>query len=489
MSGLVADVKKSAKSKKERLFGIRLLQGAIADVKAGEPGSMVARTFSYDKEVTEGLEKRLGPIFRYVNDACMQITKEFPQLALQSPGKTVPPQQFSVTVTTTASIWKLLDDNERWKRAQGEAFKTILDERVTNCGIKVSKAGDAVKEDAAKYITIANILQAEPDKIYLDSINDGLAVFATEIRQQIAACEKWTGINFASWMTGFIREQKNAEKAIIQVRVAKSGAVVLDSGLIAGHAAHAAASFGATAPLAIIAIVRQSLDIVNIVGKAAMRIDSLAKVISKEIKLVVNYYAADKPAAVGTEIVLNAVKGVLGVDVPSVATCNEHITEYEHKIRTLSSSYNQLQRELADMKRVLDGYKQLMKFDEAKGMTADQRREWIALIASVTKSYLALEASGDDKDRRIDEAEKNVVDWRETLSTIEEKTGKWQKYVAKGVALATSAGLGLGHVGGEAIDGAAAAVEHTHKLLIEMGTVLTEGFADPLLDRLREAES
>lgn len=489
MSELVAEAKKSAKSKKDRLFSIRLLQGALSEVKSGEPGSMVARTFTFDREVTEGLEKRLGPILRYVDDACTQIIREFPHLKLQSPGKTLPAQQFSVTVTTAAAIWKLMDDNERWQREQGEAFKKILEERVTTCAAKISKAGETVKEEVARYITVANILQAEPEQKYLDAINDSLGVFAIEIRQQIATCEKWTGINFGTWLTNYIRAQKNAEKAIIQVRAAKSGIVVLDSGLIAGHVAHAAASFGATAPLAIIAIVRQSLDIVHIVGKAAMSINSLAKVITKEIKLVVDYYSADKAEAVGTEIVLNAVKGVLGVDVPSVATCNDHIKEYEHKIRTLSSSYNQLQRELSEMKRVLDGYKKLMKFDEAKGMPADQRREWIALIASTTEAYLALLTCADDKDRRIDEAEQNVVGWRETLSTIEEKTGKWAKYVAKATALATSAGLGLGHVGGEAIDGVAAVADHTHKLLIEMGTVLIEGFSEPLLDRLQEVES
>ena len=130
-----------------------------------------------------------------------------------------------------------------------------------------------------------------------------------------------------------------------------------------------------------------------------------------------------------------------------------------------------------------------MKSQEAaKDMSATQRQEWIAMIASATKSYLALMACADDKDRRIDEAKQNVVDWKTTLSTVEEKTGKWAKYVAKAVGLATSAGLGLGHIGGEAIDGAAAAVEHTHKLLIEMGVVLTEDFTAPLLDKLQEMQ-
>ena len=62
MSGLVADVKKGAKSKKERLFGIRLLQGAIADVKAGEAGSMVARIMKLDCGVIADYSKTSSPV-------------------------------------------------------------------------------------------------------------------------------------------------------------------------------------------------------------------------------------------------------------------------------------------------------------------------------------------------------------------------------------------------------------------------------------------
>jgi hypothetical protein len=495
MSGILADVKQQAKSKKDRLFAIRPLQGALADVKSGETASMVARTFTYDEEMTKGFAVHLGPIFSDIDRACTQIIKAVKEVdpdkvfQLQSPGKTPPAQTFSVTVTTAASIWKLMDDNERWKREQEEAFKKILGERIAGCCSKIKTVAEDVKTAVYHYTTLMSILHAEPEQKYLDEVNFSLSNFAIEVKQQLTGCQNWTGISFGTWLTNHIREQKNAEKAIIKVRAGKTGFVILDSGLIAGHAAHAAASFGATAPLAIIAIVRQALDIAQIVGKSAASIDTLAKAITKEIKLVVDFYSADKPEAIATEVILNGIKGVLGVDVPSVATCNDHITEYEHKIRTLSSSYNQLQRELADWKRLLGNYQTLMKSQEAaKDMSATQRQEWIAMIASATKSYLALMACADDKDRRIDEAKQNVVDWKTTLSTVEEKTGKWAKYVAKAVGLATSAGLGLGHIGGEAIDGAAAAVEHTHKLLIEMGVVLTEDFTAPLLDKLQEMQ-
>jgi hypothetical protein len=129
MSGYATAVKDKAKSKTKRLFDIRILQGALAEVKSGEPGSMVAKTFTFDEEVNKAFEVGLGMLFRDIDRSCTQIIAELKSLdpnkviTLQSPGKSPPQQQFSVTVTTAAAIWSLMDDNERWTRERETAFK------------------------------------------------------------------------------------------------------------------------------------------------------------------------------------------------------------------------------------------------------------------------------------------------------------------------------------------------------------------------------
>jgi hypothetical protein len=260
----------------------------------------------------------------------------------------------------------------------------------------------------------------------------------------------------------------------------------MDTGLIAGHIAHAAASFGATAPLAIIAIVRQAFDIGTIVTKALLDLDQMGDYIEKELAFLVKHYSGDAEPKSGNNIketVLGAVKGVLNLEVPSVKVCRTHIDDYQHKLNTLTNSYNELGFSQARVQKSMIAH--AATFNAIDGeLEPKQKAAYRKLLNGVESAYLDLGKRIAGKDKAMTKGAENIERWEGALSTLEDATAGWTKIVPNLVSLVTGLGLGLGHIGGEQVEGAAEMAERTMKLIIEAVTGLLEGLNILLFDKI-----
>ena len=482
MSGQLAAVSEKVAAKRDKVFRIFALRSAVADAKGGDASGQETRTYEID--VSDDLEKRLGSLRTQLATACKTLN-------LQTPYPNPPQVEVKIDVTSASTIWALVDENLIWEKAQQRAFDACITKNLDLYAGKIFDAAREVLGNLNRYITLSAVTQTELPQEILDELAEELDTFATQANRHIENFVQRTGNEAGAEMVNFIRKQKNTEKAVIKYRGAKIGFVFMDSALIGGHIAHAAASFGATAPLAIIAIVRQSLDIATIVTKAVLKLDQMADYIEKELALIVKGYSGDAKSKAGNNIketILGAVKGVLNLEVPSVDVCDTHIGDYEHKMRALAVSFNEAGFEIARVKKAMENYAALLNSADGQQFTPKQRKACTRLIDATEAAYLDISKRITGKEAALKTAADNVARWRGALSTLEKATSKWTKVVPKLASLVTGLGLGMGHIGGEHVETAAEISDRTLKLILEAVTELMEGINDYLLEKIGEAE-
>jgi hypothetical protein len=490
MSGLVHGAAKKVRREKEKLFSIKLLGSALEDIEYsadgtaeaadGDDKSLHAESYDLGTQINAAMQKSLGPVYAGIHKVVTQINLKAPQPMLVSAGATPPVVAFTFTVTTSAAIWKLIEENARWKQDRDAAFDEIVQDRIGKCCVKIETAGNAAKADLDGYFWMLDQTGQLPEQKYLDSVDDGLALFDTEAAQQLDIALSWVESQFANWLYARIKREHKNVKAIVKTRGRKGAKVGVATGVIAGHAAHAAASWGATAPLAIVAILRQGVEIGNIAVRANMSLKTLGKEIDGRVNLLVANYVGGKKKLGAIETLQNLAKGALGIDMPSIASCKDLIEEYEHKTLTLEASYNQLQRELAKATQLLDFYKTELKASVAT-LSKQDREGALKMIYDTRETCNKLERVSENKDQRAQQAKENVKIWNGKLDQINLKVGKEQKLATAVGSLAVSVALGTGDASGaagDAIDAgksvAEAVVEQTHSFLIEMGMWIAE---------------
>jgi hypothetical protein len=474
---------KTLTREKEKLFEIRLLKGAIDETKSGN--SMVDKPYKYDDDATEAFQTGLKDIFIAIDDGCARLNNAAGRVVMESLGRIPPDFNFEFVVTTGETIWVLIEQNARWQREWKVAFKSILNSEIGGACKEIIAIGTSLMNAIDCCITLGPTTPT--GQKFLANIPGDLIEFRDVVQRQAVLCTQSSAVMCSEWLLNYIRREKNDAKAIIKVRAGKGLALFMDVGVIGGNIAHTVLSFGGTAPLAILSIVRQCIDIVQIGVLTALAMDDLAKLINIEVDAAVKYYSSKKGKAIGIEIVANVAQGVLNADfMPSISTCNKFIEEYEHKTRALKSSYNQLQHHIARMNMQMGVHKKVVKTQEWQDASPESRKAMIEIMAQCTKTYLEFDLVAQDKDGRIDIAIANVADWHERLADLEKKTGKYTKYISKGVSFITSAGLGMGHVGGEAVETAAEIAHKTVNLIIESQVVVAEGLGETLMEMLRK---
>jgi len=503
MSGLLHGAAKKVRREKEKLFSISLLGDALGDVEFeadgtakaadGDDKSLHAESFDLGTQINAAMQNSLGPLYAGIHKLCSQINLKAPQPIVVSAGPAPPAVAFSFTVTTSAAIWKLIEENARWKQDRDAAFAEIVQDRIGKCCVKIENSGKAAKADLDRYFWMLDQTGQLPEQKYLDSVDDSLSLFDKEAGQQVDIALSWVENQFANWLYARIKREHKNVKAIVKTRGRKGTKVGVSTGVIAGHAAHAAASWGATAPLAIVAILRQSVEIGNIAARAAMSLNALGKEIDARVSLLVaNYVGGNKKLSV-IETLQNLAKGIVGVDMPSIASCQELIEEYGHKILTLEASYNQLQRELAKATQQIEFYKTELKVSVATLSKPDSQAAF-KLIYDTRQTCSKLETVSANKDKRALQAKENVKIWKAKLDQIDLKVGKEQNLATAVGSLAVSVALGTGDasgVAGDAIDAgksaAEAVLEQTHSFLIEMGMWIAE-LPPSVMDAFRQMD-
>jgi len=490
MSGLMHGAQKKLRREKEKLFSIRLFGNALGDIEydadgtaqpaGGDDAMLHDESYDLSAQIDAVMQARLGKAFADLHKLCSAINSKAPQPILLSPGPTPPAVDFTFTVTTSAAIWKLIEENARWSKDRDEEFAAIVQDRAGKCCARILDASAAVKSDLDKYHWMLDATGQRPEQKYLDQIDDSMALFRGACEQQVDVAKAWVESQFGTWLYARVRQEHKNAKAIIATRGRKGAKVAIAGGVIGGHIAHAAASWGATAPLAFIGIMRQSVEIGFIVVRAGMSMKTLAKEINGRVNWLVAKYAGDKKVLKGIESLLNLAKGVTGIETPSLDSCKDLIEEYEHKILTLEASYNQLQRELAKATGLLDFAKAELKRNAATLAQADIDAA-MRLIIETRQTCTKLEDVSQDKDDRVQQARQNVEVWNAKLDQIAIDVGRGQKLITAIGTLTVSVAAGSGEsigAGADAIDAGKSAieatVEMTHSFLIDMGMQIAE---------------
>lgn len=477
----IETISEKAKAKRDKVFRVFSLSSAVSDAKSGKSAKQETRVFHAD--VTAEMDKRLG--FQ------TPLASTCKSLNLQNPW--VKPEIIvAIEVTTAASLWALIEDNRLWEAAQADARSNCIDKNLAIYAGKINDSAKGVVDRLVGYVSLMHAAQIdalEPD-ILADLAAD-LTAFGKQANRFIGYFVQRTGIEAKGAMENFICERKDIQKNVIKYRAAKTGAVVMDVGLIAGHAAHAAASFGATAALAIIAIVRNVIDIVQIVAKGIMDLEDMAKVIKKEIAFIKAAFDKDESSRALNnfkESVLGVIKGVLKIEIASVDTCRQHIKDYQHKIRALEISYDELGFELTRLEKTMQAYANALNSKDGQALPPKNRQGLATVINESEFAWKAVAKRVESKTEALATANTNVTGWDADLNALEKVTSGWTKYISKLADFATSAGLGLGHIGSESVETAKEIADKHLKLILEGATLVMEVINDNLLEKLQEAD-
>jgi hypothetical protein len=481
----------AAGKKADEIFGIALdLRKAVNDADSSKDSKKETRTFGID--ISADMEKKLGSLRDDLARSCSAV-------GLTSPLPDRWEGTFDIEVTTGKAIWALIDGNKFWDRAQNEAFAACRDHAAADYLERIRKSGVDLRGQLNEYAGLAAAVQAELPEEMKDTLRKEMAGFVAGANTALESMRQRIEIDAGKEALDFIKKQLQLEKDIIKYRSGKSAIVLIDSGMIAGHIAHAAASFGATAPLAIIAIVRLVVEIVQIAAKALADLDQLEMAINKEIDLVCEYWSDSdnkkgfmaKLKASAMETMSGLLSGVTNIEFPSVQAVKTLLNDYRHKLNVLTKTYNDLGAELARLQRVMEAYTAILnKF--SKRMTGEQKKAVTTLIDSAGAVYEELygKAVGKDgKSARISNGEENLKIWTTALAKIEEVTNKYTKFVAKGAKVLTSAALGLGSLGGDLAHLVGTAVDNADMVghLAEIASVKLEMMGDAVTVMVADA--
>jgi hypothetical protein len=345
-----------ASKKLDHVFGNVLNPGsALTSSAKGKSSKKTTRLFPVN--VSDAAESALGSLRKDLKRSCNAVGLPFPLL-----------DQFEITfeveITTGTAIWDLIEANKFWELAQTESLAACRDTIAPVYFGNIHTAGVELRNSLNQYAGLAKMLEAQlPDDI-LQSLQADIDQFIAVTVNQTKSMRQAIGIAAADSAVEFLATQLKIEKAIFKYRAGKSGIVIIDLGLIAGHIAHMAASFGGTAPLAIIACVRLIIDIGQIAEKAVRDLEGIGKRIDWELGVVKEYWAGKKDDAAqpndedeasrkkastseklkanGMEALTSIIAGVTNIDVPSVDALDTLLHDYQHKLNVLTKTFTTL---------------------------------------------------------------------------------------------------------------------------------------------------
>jgi hypothetical protein len=445
------NIKKAGKSggkKADEVFGTLLqMRRAVNSAKKNDESKQLARTIVIN--VAQTAEQKLGTLRQQLAASCSAFQIPCPLLdGFEA--------SFEIEVVAGTGIWVLIDANKFWEQTYSETVSTCRDQ----IAAKYLDEMHADGADLVKSLDMWNDIAGESGNGLSDKMMSEMYGRVREfgMSANVVVEKMKSEIELAAGKKAleFVQKQLKIEKNIMKYRAGKSAIVVIDTGLIAGHIAHMVASFGATSPLAIIACVRLIGEIGTIAVKAALTLEQIGKYIEGEIEIVAGFWGsrnddASKAQASGMEILSGVLAGLTNLELPSVQSLKTHINDYQHKLNILTKSFNDLGFQLTRLQRLMEGYTGVLN-KYSKQMTAKQKAQVNELINGAEAVYTAMmekAMGGGGKASRMAKAVDNIATWKDEIKDLDEVTAKWTKWVSKTTKVITSAGLGLGNLGGE----------------------------------------
>jgi hypothetical protein len=218
MSGMLHGAAKKVRREKEKLFSIKLLSNALGDIEYaadgtaeaadGDDKSLHSEPYDLGPQINATMQKSLGPVFAGMHKVCSQINLKAPQPILLSAGPTPPVVAFTFTVTTSKAIWKMIEENARWKQDRDAAFDEIVQHHIGTCCMKIEAAGKAAKADLDRYFWMLDTTGQLPEQKYLDSVDDRLALLESQSGHQVDVALSWVESQYANWLYARIKQER-----------------------------------------------------------------------------------------------------------------------------------------------------------------------------------------------------------------------------------------------------------------------------------------
>ena len=254
--------------------------------------------------------------------------------------------------------------------------------------------------------------------------------------------------------------------------------------VITASATAAGASFGAGAPLAVVAVARGGVTIAQEATKLAIDADGAAKIIGAELKVLKKLMLDEegelrsKGVRITTEVLLGAASKLIGIETPSVKNFKKHIEVHKMCIQKLDDKVTKLSQTIPDLMEKASEFDKKLQAAKKAGLPTEK----------VTKLEGKLKASEQALDKAlkktfkvsaaINEAEKRQKTYVEAYEQMHGGLPGWLKYVDAAIGLAVGVGLSTG---GGAMDGFEDVIEVAMHNLID----LEETAIDLLLEKVK----
>lgn len=400
----------------------------------------------------------------------------------------LPRCEIAVDIEARAKTWKKIDANEIFENKFGLAAHERVEAGLPPLGkalrliLLTTDASLPILSEAPSPKVQANIGRMWSD--CQEQCNAKIVEFQSRIAAEVIQEIKET---FA--------ELKETKEEVQAYRFVAGSRVFKGVVLIAGNIAHAAASWGATSPLAIVLIARESIEIAQIVGKGLADAEDIGRLVMFDLKTIQAAYTEDE--ADGklqnnvVESLSGVVSGVLAIEIPNVKNCKTHIKDFDHKVNLLDIDYTKMGAKLAKLREKIDELDK--KVAAAKSTLGGERlhkkltndeviKKFGELIEESGLTYSGLFEEVPKVKTMVDDYRKQSAAWLEALSGYEKQTSGWTKHVSTLAALATEIGFGMGHIGGEHVETAVEVANQHLKLGLEAGTIAMNGLADKFLE-------
>jgi hypothetical protein len=399
----------------------------------------------------------------------------------------LPPLQIVVSLQAEEAVWTAIEANWKWEDQVTRSMFERVDAGMAKLASELVRILVLAENDIPPV--------SEPVSPKVQKAIDGIWARCTEdCAERMNGFGERVAEETADEMRELIADLKEVKSDVRTYRFIAGARVVKNIVLIAGNIAHAAASWGATSPLAIIAIARSCVEIGHIVAKGMMNADQMGEWVKIDLLEIQAAYSDDKGGKTRNnviEVITNAVNGVMNLELPSVRSCKIHIKDYDHDVNVIDIDYARLGEKLKKLSEEMTSlHGKVAAADNAtqplhKNMSnADAVKQFTATIEKMNKGFDGLFTTLPELEKQIAHYREKSAKWREALESYQ--VGEWTKYVTLVASIATDAGLGMGHVSGEHVETAAEIASQHLKEGLEATTIFLSGASDTFLEVIGE---
>jgi len=242
---------------------------------------------------------------------------------------------FVIKVDFDSKIQKAAMADPLLRKDFDDAAIDTIDRFVQFVGLKMK----ATDELATKLINTNRLAEVEPLKRKMNQ----------DIEQMRGSAQQFGVMQVQKAWTELGRRKKEYTKYKIKIGVTISSAV---AGLATSIALMAASPWtgGASAALSIIGMIKSGVVIAKEITAAAMELETAAKALKAQIKIVTAMWNKNKAAAHGAEVGAAVIKQFLGEAPPNIKSCQDWLGRCEQKLNGIIVKAHDLAKKMEEMK-------------------------------------------------------------------------------------------------------------------------------------------